>query len=549
MLESLYLKDFLLITESRLEFSHGMTVLTGETGAGKSILINAISLVLGARGSSDLIRKPAAKAEIQAEFDVSRHQAILDKLNQLEIDNSGELILRRILNASGKSKAFINEVAVTLNTVKEIGSYLVAIYGQHTHQALSKTDFQRQCLDGFAGVSKQVNKFTEQFHALQELKKQKQVLLAEEKARADRLELLTYQLAEFSELNIKDNEYEELNLEQKQLAQAESTAAGLMEIYQELTADETSLVSRLQNLNHTLAEFGKTYPGLRSIIEMLDAATIQIQEVSNDIRNNFEKIEVNPDRLSKVDSRLDKILALARKHQVNSQELINIQAKLQSKLTKLQNDNSELATLDVKIKELDLKLSVASAKLSKKRQAAAAKLQKMVSSQIHSLGMQGATFKINIEQGPISHFGQDRIDFVIETNPGQGFSPVGATASGGELSRIGLAIQVCLTQDASLPVMIFDEVDAGIGGATAGTVGKLLNKLAAKVQILCVTHLSQVATRANRHFMVSKKIIENNVLNEIKLLDKASRVEEIARMLGGKSTDKALQHARELLEA
>jgi len=548
MLESLYLKNFLLIKETYLEFKPGMTVLTGETGAGKSILINALSLILGARGSADWVRKPKTQAQLRAVFNIEKHQAAQDKLSALQIEHDGELIIRRILQTNGKSKSYINDTPVTLTVVKSLGKTLVAIYGQHSHQSLTKSEFQRQSLDRFAGINDEVAEFAGLYAEYQDLLERQKAILLQDKTQADRAELLQYQLREFTELDLQQGEYDELNLEQKRLSQAEQAAEKLGKIHHRLAMAESNLISGLQLITQDAVKLAELYPELANASELLDLAAIQMQEAAAEIKDKFERIEINPGRLAEVDARLGGILDLARKHQAAPPDILAVQIRLQEELERLQNQDALLENLKIEIKNILQKLNSAAKKISSKRTAAASQLQKMVTAKINLLGMQGAEFKVKVQPlEDINQHGKDKVMFAIAANPGQGFSAISACASGGELSRLGLAIQVCITQDADLPVMVFDEVDAGIGGTTADTVGGLLQQLSCKVQILCVTHLTQIASRAARHFRVTKKLAGVQVYNEVENLRQNARAQEIARMLGGKATTKALQHANELL--
>lgn len=551
MLRRLYLKDFLLVQESDIAFKPGITVLTGETGAGKSILINALSLVLGARGSASWIRKPKIRAEIRAEFDISLHKNIQHKLGELQIEHEQELVLRRILQDSGKSKSYVNDVPVTLATVKKIGGMLVDIYGQHSHQALIKPDFQRISLDSFANLKTPLAQFATDYQIWQALVFKQQKLIAKDNTQADRIELLEYQQHELAQLALGQNEFETLEFEQKQLSLAESAAENLGKIYTELDSADISLISTLQIISQQLSDLKETYPDLRNADELLSTSVVQIEEAAADIRSLNEKIEVNPERLLQVDNRLDEILSMARKYHGQPNDLHEIHQGLTKELEAMQNQGLELEKINLQIKQREEKLKQQAGKITDKRKKAALTLASMVTKKIRTLGMQGATFKIHILgliDSKINQHGQDRISYEIETNLEQGFSPIGVSASGGELSRLGLAIQVCTTQETSLPVMVFDEVDAGIGGETADTVGNLLHQLSQQAQVLCVTHLTQIARIADQHFKVSKDLVARQVFNQVEELTPKTRVAEIARMLGGnKISETTIEHAKELL--
>jgi DNA repair protein RecN (Recombination protein N) len=552
MLRHLKLDNFLLVEKADIAFGTGMTVLTGETGAGKSILINALSQVLGARASTELVRKPADKLMISAEFDVSHNPAVLAWLKQLDIDeNEGTLVLRRTVSRDGKSQARVNDVVVTLGRLRELGDMLVDIYGQHSHQALIKPEYQRDRLDNFAGLGTVLADFSDAYAVLKALLGKQEALRTAAQARTDRMELLHYQLGELDSVSPQDGESNDLELEEQQLSSAETALTTLETVVAGISESDDALLDRVRHYEQDLGKLATAFPDLSPVAEALQGAAIQLDEAMDDLRQTIRRIDINPERLSAVQERLSSLYDLARKHQCEPEMLATVHQQLQAEHDTLAEQSQDMAAIEEHIIAQRDKLAVLAQKLSAKRKTAATKLSKAVTAQIRTLGMEGATFKVDLvanKAGEIATYGAEQIKFVLEANPGQGFSAVGSSASGGELARIGLALQVITTADRELPVKVFDEVDTGIGGKTADTVGGLLKELSSHAQILCITHLAQVAVKGNHHLKIQKNLVGKQVFNTVDALVGEARTEEIARMLGGsKISSKTLSHAAELL--
>lgn len=552
MLQQLSIQNFTIIHQLDLEFKSGMTVLTGETGAGKSILIDALLLVLGSRADSKVIANGCERCTITASFDLTHLPHAQHWLQQQELtDPNQECQLRRVLTVDGRSRSFINGQSVPLQLLRELGNLLVSIHGQHEHQTLLKQEQQRALLDNYAGHTELVKKIKElytQWHLVTEEYNNLQRVTEQRHAR---LELLKYQLNELDQLAPQAEELKKLDQEQRQLANAEQLLAYAQNSVTLLDAEEGSVLKLLNKAQHFLSVKKSIDPKLANASELLMGAIIQVQEAIDDLTHYCESIDLNPECLHKVEQRLSALHEMARKHRIAPENLVDFHQQLQQELTSLQGANNQLEQLQQKLAELS-KLYVDAAKeLSKSRQLAAKKLAAGVEKTIQQLGMPKGKFAVQLETLPLDQFsshGMERLEFYCSANPGQDLQSLAKVASGGELSRISLAIHVLTAQNEATPTLIFDEVDVGIGGGTAEIVGRLLAKLGESAQVLCVTHLPQVAALGHHHFQVDKTIQADTTLTEVKVLDKKSKVKEIARMLGGvKITEQTLAHAREMV--
>lgn len=550
MLTRLQIRNFAIVDQASVEIGDGMTVLTGETGAGKSILVDALGLVLGERGGSGLARPGADRAEFTAEFDLRDHPAARAWMIEQALDIDDECILRRVIGADGRSRAFVNGNVVTLQNLKALGELLVDIHGQHFHQSLAKRSIQRDLLDHFGSLKDQAQTTRTLFEQWQTLAAQWQELQNANSDRASMLELLAFQAAEFDSLNLAEGEFEELERERTTLQNsgrlAESIGTAMSAISDGEPENVQSLVS---NAVHAIESALPYDERLRPALSLLNEAEIQVAEAYDSLRRYTEILDADPARRDWVEERLDAIRTVARKHRVEPEELPAVRGRVTERLQDLQHADELGAELAEKTQGAESAYVESATALSKFRKKCAARFSSAVTSAMADLGMAGGKFEIQLRRAPEPRAsGIDDIEYLISANPGQSPQPLAKIASGGELSRMSLAIQVIASDGSTIPTMIFDEVDSGVGGGIAEMVGRHLQDLGQKRQVLCVTHLAQVACLADHHFRVLKMTDGNSTRTAIKALTNDERVEELARMLGGvKITKKTREHAEEML--
>ena len=552
MLMNLQVRDFAIVDRIDIEFEPGMTVLTGETGAGKSILVDALGLVLGDRGSAQLVRDGARRAEFAAGFDVSNQPAVSDWLEEQALDLDGECLLRRVINADGRSRAFINGNAVPLSQLKSLGELLLDIHGQHFHQSLGRRDVQRDLLDHFGGLLDDRALVATHYIEWKTLTERLEQLRTAESDRASRLDLLTFQLQELDTLAIKCGEFEELTGERQKLQNsgrlAEGVNAALGQIFDEDAGNANSLIAEATRTIEQLADVDK---GLKPVVELLHSASIQVSEAADALRRYADSIDMDPARRDSVEERLDAIQTLARKHRAEPDELPTLSETLRAEYDALTHADERGRELEQQAKAAMAEYVRLAETLSTARASAATRFAEAVTDAMHGLGMPGGVFEVAIARlDPASGrpWGLDDIEFQISANPGQGPQALAKIASGGELSRMSLAIQVIASDGSAIPTMVFDEVDSGVGGGVAEMVGRRLQELGTDRQVLCVTHLPQVASLADQHFRISKVTDGKTTRTQVHPLDRDERIEELARMLGGvEITRKTLDHAAEML--
>jgi len=553
MLQHIQIRNLVIVRELALELQPGMTALTGETGAGKSILVDALGLVLGDKTDKSMIRSGCDQAEIDAIFDIGNQPAVQAWLEEQSLDSGGECILRRVLVRNGRSRAFVNGRPLPQALLAELGSLLVSIHGQHEHQTLTRPATQRNLIDAWAGHDGLVQAMKETWRAYGEASSRLEELRRQSRERAQRLDYLRFQIDELESLGLEPGETGELERRQRRLAHAEELARELDGLIQGLYEDEHAAQPALARACARLETLGELDEDLRPALELLDSARIQVEEAVDLLRGQAAGIEFNPDLLEETDARLASIHELARKHHVQADELPDLLEQLRQEHAALEDTDQTLADLEQQVEKLEKACLEAADKLSRGRKKAARKLADTITAGMQELGMRGGRFAVEVTdlaEGKLTASGQDNISFMVSANPGQPLAPLARTASGGELSRISLAIQVATTRCAAMPTLIFDEVDSGIGGATAETVGRLLRQLGESSQVLCVTHLPQVASQAHQQLRVSKHTDGKHTETVIETLDENQRVEEIARMLGGVSiTARTLDHAREMISA
>ncbi len=547
MLSHISIRNYTIVDALDMEFDAGMTVVTGETGAGKSIMLDALGLCLGDRADPNAISAGSDRADISATFDISKLDAAKRWLRDRELDSDDDCIVRRTLSREGRSRAFINGQPCTLADCAQLGALLIDIHSQHAHQSLLRRDTQRKQLDAFAGHDKAARQLEQMASDWLRLQRKLEDLAGSGDERNAHAQLLAYQVEELDAMNPQAGEVESLESEQKQLANAEHILSGAQQAI-ELCEQQEDGTRRALQLVHEDYFAGTAIDDVR---ELLDSASIQLGEARSEIQRFVDQVEVNPERLHEVEAQLDSRYDVARKHRVKPEELPELHERLSQELAELQAGDANIEALQNQLGEMAIAYGEAAAKLSKGRARAAKKLTAAVEKQLGELAMQHCSFEIALEprelDNPHPH-GLEDIEFRISTNPGQAPGSLGKIASGGELSRISLAIQVVTASTGTVPAMVFDEVDVGIGGAVAEVVGRLLRDLSDGAQVLCVTHLPQVASLGHQHLQVSKTTDKKRARTELNKLDDTGRVDEIARMLGGvEITEKTLEHAREML--
>lgn len=552
MLSQIQIRNYAIIDTLELDLSNGMTVLTGETGAGKSILVDALSLVLGDRADSAAVRHGQEKAEISAVFDVQHLPQVQEWLHEHELDADGECVLRRVITAEGRSKGFINGRPAPAQLLQEAGEMLVDIHGQHQHQSLLRTDVQRQLLDDYAKNQSLLTTLATIAQRWKSAAKQLEQLRQAARDRDARLELLRFHVNELETLNLAENELTELDAEHKRLANGGAILERCSRAIELLSeSDDQNLLTLINRALNELEPLRELDTKLGAVCQMLDDASIQIQESSSELRSYLDRIELDPARLAWIEQRLGVIHDLARKHRIEATRLPALLTQYQTELGELDQAEVRLEALDKELQTLATEYLAIAKKLSQQRNKAAKELSKAVTEMIQQLGMPAGNFQITLnartENTPHPH-GQEHVAFEVSANPGQPPRPLAKVASGGELSRIALAIQVLLTEGQHIPTLIFDEVDTGIGGGVAETVGRQLRTLGQRHQVLCVTHLPQVAALGHNHLQVSKKIGKDSTATQISILTPKQRQEEIARMLGGQEiTTQSRAHAEEMI--
>jgi DNA repair protein RecN (Recombination protein N) len=550
MLTEIVIKNFAIIAEVTVNFSDGFTVVTGETGAGKSIIIDALGLCLGGRADSHTLRVGSDRADISARFDVSHLPAARTWLQTHELEEETSCLIRRTVGKDGRSKSYINGRPVTLAQTRDLGELLVNIHGQHENQTLLKRENQRALLDEFAQHDQLLSAVAQRYDALQQHQQQLKKL-QEINGDAATLALLNYQVSELTELQLGQDEVVELEREHKFLSNSDQLRIDCQAAIARLIDDEDNLALSLHAIKQRLSPHQMLAKTLQSSYELLQGAHIQIVEAGEELQHYLDGLDLNPERLSQVEQRLQKIYDLARKHHVTPDALYPLQESLQAKLATANNSQVAIEHCQQAIQHLRQEYSQHSKALSVSRKRAATQLATEVTAHIQQLGMPQGQFSIRCdfsEDEGESRQGGDRILFEVCANPGLGMAPLHKVASGGELSRISLAIQVATISRHHSGTLIFDEVDVGIGGATAEIVGQLLRQLSAKAQIFCVTHLPQVAALGQHHLNVRKNTGSDATTLAVNFLTPDERIQEIARMLGGvKLTKNTLAHAEEML--
>jgi len=557
MLVELHVTNFALIDRLDLTFGAGLNILTGETGAGKSIIIDALGLALGGRAGADLVRTGAAKATVEAVFDLAHApDEVRRRLADAGLDGEDEedtlLVTRELARAGGKSQCRINGRLMPVAILKEIAEGLVDVHGQHEHQSLLAADRHVDILDNWGGKDALAlrQSVAALFTEANALKREREQLRTDARERARMLDLYRFQQEELEGAKLRPGEEEELAADRSRLANSEKLSAAAGDAYATLSGAERG-AGALDALNAALAAVEHAAAldeNLSPLAETLGSAVSYAEDAARELRVYQESVEFNPERLEEIESRLDLIRTLKRKYGETLEEIIAYGEELTAKLDALENSEAREEELTAAIAKSEEKLNAAAARLTKARRKASENFAAGIARELADLGMAATQFEVSIEPQPTTSKGADRVEFLLSPNPGEPLRPLAKIASGGEMSRIMLAMKSVLARTGAIPTMIFDEIDVGVGGRTAQTIGDKLEALAQGAQIMCITHLPQIASRAGTHFFIEKQVHEGRTTVSVAPLDSEGRIEEIARMLGGSRRSEAVvQHAREML--
>lgn len=554
MLLELRVRNFAIINELNLSFARGLNVITGETGAGKSIILNAVHLLLGGRASEEAIRSSEEEANMEAMFDISDNPDAKDIMKEkaLKIRNPEEeeaLVVRRVISRSGRGKTFVNENLVTLGMLSEIGEKLLSVYGQHEHQSLQRVEIHIDILDEFGGLLDLREEFREHFTEYLSISDEVKRIREERERRTKEQELMSFQLRELEASGVRAGEEEALREERKLLSHARKLAEFASLAEEMLYDGEGSTIERLHGLFRQGREMAAIDPSLDEPVKGLETASIQLEEVALGLRSYLKKVDIDPVRLEAVENRMEEIETLKRKYGRSAEDLIDFKNRIEETLNSFVSHEEKLSQLEGIMGSLQGEMMALAQRLSWERKKVASDLKRSVEKELGSLGMKRTTFEVRLEDLPLSDKGKDRVEFLISPNVGEEVKPLSKIASGGELSRMMLAIKKILAKVGGKQVLVFDEVDSGIGGAIAEVIGRKLKELSKDHQVICVTHLPQIACFADAHHSVRKEVKGGRTFTSVEQLSREAVVDEIARMLGGlKITEKTRVHAKEMID-
>lgn len=548
MLQALTIRDFVIVDKLDLEFSPGFTVLTGETGAGKSILVDALSLALGARGEGGITRNGCERAEVVASFDISKQAELQAWLKESELQSEDDvLVLRRVIYADGRTRAFINGMPTNVQQLREAGDFLIDIYSQHAHHSLLKTQYQRQVLDSYAGLSELARDVADCFHEWNSLHTKRIEMEKNAQAYAEELALLRDKVRELEQLALTQEDWESLQAEHHRLLHAAGLLEGGEACRMLLSEAEYAVMPQLSAIQHKLQDMVEFDAELREVLEMVDSAMVQLEESDRFLNRYLQGTEIDPERLHRVEQRVQAIHAASRKYRIRPEELPAVLQEAEERMAALEGLGDDEALYE-REQEAWARYDDLAKQLSAGRKKGAERLGREITERMQTLALAGGCFEVSLESQSPSASGLDQVEFLVAGHAGVAPRPLAKVASGGELSRISLAIRVVTAQQGDIPTMIFDEVDVGIGGGVAEIVGQLLKELGERRQVLVITHLPQVAAQGVSHLRVSKSVVDGQTLSSIDTLDNAGRIDEVARMLGGvEITSTTRQHASELL--
>lgn len=552
MLLNLTIKNFAIVSYVEVDWQKGMTTITGETGAGKSIAIDALGLCLGERALTNTVRPGSDKAELCANFDVTDNKSARQWLDAHDLQNDDECIIRRVISSEGRSRAYINGNSVPLNQLKTLGEKLINIHGQHDHQLLLKSTEQRRLLDAYANHQPMLAKLQSAQKQWRHLNNELATLQQQKQQRQAEQQLLHYQVQELDEFNIQDGEFTQLENDFKRHANAQKLMILSEQSLQTLANDEqVNAISALQQSLDSLSQLSEIDSNAKAIASLVEEAKISLEEACNDLNHYQQGIEINPEQYTLIEERYSTAINLARKHHIEPENLLEHHKGLAAQLASIANDDMRLEHIDNELQDCLHQYQQLATKLSASRQKQAKLLAQKISSAMHELNMPDAKFELQLttnESSEPAMYGLDNIEFVVAMNPGQSLESMAKVASGGELSRISLAIQVILAEKVDTPVLIFDEVDVGISGPTAAKVGQQLQRLGQNTQVICVTHLPQVAAKGDQQLFVSKLIDGKQTQTQVSHLSAVAREKEVARLLAGDQiSQSSLANAKELL--
>ncbi len=544
MLRELSIKNFAILDRARIIFSKGLNVITGETGAGKSLIINALELVLGGRAKTEFIKHRAMDAEIEAVFELPRGFSLPESIS---IDED-LLIVRRIISRNGKSRVYINDRAVSLKTLTGIGEQLIDIYGQHEHQSLLRPSIQHQLLDSFGRLTDLSGEVKKLYLKLKELKKTLSILRDKERERAQRIDLLRYQIQEIEEADLKPEEMDEL-FKEREVQKNHTHLLYLADSsLNKLKEQENSVLDIVSEVKRSVEDILKIDNSASTVLKMINDAEALLFEAALELRGLRDSYEADPNRLDEIERRLDLIDKLKRKYGDSIEEILQYKENAKRELEELIGVEEREGHLVEEISDTEKRLMEKARVLSEKRAKVSKEVEKRITDILKTLAMKNARFTVQMEKTGLSEHGLESIEFLFSANPGQPARPLAKVASGGELSRVMLAIKSIFASSEGVPVLVFDEVDAGIGGKTAEAVGIKLKDISRLHQVICITHLAQIASLADHHLLVTKKEGKDSTLLSIDIISEQERVKEIARMLSGSVTETSLKHAEELLQ-
>lgn len=550
MLKQLYIKNFTLIDELDIDFQSGFSVVTGETGAGKSIILGAIGLLLGNRADAKLLKAGEERCVIEAHFDLRRYELEpFFKENDIDYD-ANDCIVRREVNASGKSRAFVNDTPVSLTMMRELGEQLVDIHSQHQNLLLSKEDFQRSVVDIIAADKALLDEYRQKFHDFRQAEKDYEIFREEVAKNQQSADFMRFQLNELLDARLQDDEQEQLEQQRDTMSHAEDIKSVLYEAETTLSNDENGIVSRTQKIARQMGELARFYPTANDLSERLSTCHIELKDIADEIGKELENIDFDPRQLDSINQRLDLIYSLQKKHQATTMaELIAIRDDLSQKLSHIENSDEELALLRQKANALQQESQAKAKKLTALRTKAARQVEKEVLERLVLLGIPNVRFKIELSEKPLSADGADKIVFLFSANKSTPMQPVSEVASGGEIARVMLSLKAMISGAVKLPTIIFDEIDTGVSGRVAEQMAHIMREMGENDrQVVSITHLPQIAATGTTHYKVSKNETKNGTKTTMKRLSDAERIEEIAQMLSGsKITEAAIENAKQLL--
>ncbi len=548
MLTSLSVRNYALIENITIDFKKGLTVITGETGSGKSIIIDSIDLLLGARASTSVIRTGTTSCTISAEFDISKNTNVKNILSELSIDCENEIIIRRQIDSAGKSKAFINDISVSINTLSNIGKYLVDFYAQHKSNMLFEQQYQRQIVDNIADNSNLLEQLSVKYDKLESLKNKKEEI---EKANTDRerlLDLYQYQINEINKANLSCDEEEKIEQELPKLKNAEKIKNVTAEMLSILYKQEHSVTDNLSIINKQISLLEKYGINIDNISKNINSTMTQIDDVYREVEDLSNNIDVTPDSLDAMLERQQLIKKLKSKYGKNIQEIIDYGKNLEDKIKSLENYETNITNIQKEIDFLLKDITKLCQQISDKRKKIATVISKKIISELEDLNMKNSQFEISVEKSEISRTGFDKLEFMFSANKGEKLYPLSLVASGGEISRVMLALSTTISDNYNVGTIIFDEIDTGTSGKTGEKIGKKLKSLSDNRQIISISHLAQIASNADNHIKIYKETEKGRNITKAKVLNADERIEEIAKIISGeKITEHAIKHAEELL--